>query len=142
VTWIERVGKVDGAIEQTIKKYQYFHQLIYKKIDYFESIDIYGDPIPVLADFEHAYLFDGKRQLKLAFNPKVSSFKNTVLESKMDTLGGKYPFFFRNAKVKYKEFPISGLISCLMDPDDKFLTGVNQFQLKTHNDNGTINILD
>ena len=47
---------------------------IYQKqdeIEYFNSIDKYGDPIPVLADFEHAYLFDGERQLKLAFNPKV-----------------------------------------------------------------------
>lgn len=107
-----------------------------------EVKDFYGGPGPILADFEHAYLFDGERQLKLAFNPKVSSFKNTILESKVDTLGGKYPFFFRNARVKYKEFPISGLISCLMDPDDKFLTGVNQLQLETHNNNGTINILD
>lgn len=84
-------------------------------------------PTPILVDFEHSYLFDGERQLKLTFNPKISSFKNTVLESKVDTLGGKYPFFFRNAQVKYKEFPISGLISCLMDRDDKFLTGINQF---------------
>ena len=127
-----------------IQYYKSLNGILTECINHFSTVnkDIYGDPIPVLADFEHAYLFDGERQLKLAFNPKVSSFKNTVLESKVDTLGGKYPFFFRNAKVKYKEFPISGLISCLMDPDDKFLTGVNQFQLKTYNDNGTINILD
>jgi hypothetical protein len=54
----------------------------------------------------------------------VSSFKNTILESKMDTIGGQYPFFFRNGNVKYKEFPISGLISALMDDNGDFMSGV------------------
>lgn len=90
--------------------------------------------MPIFVDFEHSYLFDGQKQLKLIFNPKVSSFKNTVLESKVDTLGGKYPFFFRNAQVKYKEFPISGLISFLMDKEDKFLTGISNIELQPDND--------
>lgn len=71
--------------------------------------------------FEHAYLFDGERQLKIKFNPKVSSFKTTVLESKMDTLGSKYPYFFRNGMVEYKEFPISGLISHFSDESGLFM---------------------
>jgi hypothetical protein len=70
------------------------------------------------------FLSDGERQLKIKFNPKVSSFKNVLLESKMDTIGGKYPFFFRNGNVKYKEFPISGLISMLMDSNEEFMKGV------------------
>jgi hypothetical protein len=56
------------------------------------------------------------------FNPKVTSFKNTVLESKLDTIGGQYPFIFRNGDVKYKEFPISGLISYLSDPEELFMS--------------------
>ena len=32
----------------------------------------------IYVDFEHAYLFDGERQLKIKYNPKVSSFKNTL----------------------------------------------------------------
>jgi hypothetical protein len=56
----------------------------------------------------------------LAFNPKISSFKKTVLESKVDTLGGKYPFFFRNGNTNYKEFPISALISMLGDDNEFF----------------------
>jgi hypothetical protein len=67
------------------------------------------------------FLSDGKRQLRIKFNPKVSSFKNTILESKTDTIGGKYPFFFRNGNVNYKEFPISGLISMLMDEEEEFM---------------------
>jgi hypothetical protein len=72
---------------------------------------------PVKADFEDMFLYDGKTQLRIAFNPKVSSFKTTILESKHDTIGGKYPFFFRNGDVNYKEFPISGLISINMDEE-------------------------
>jgi hypothetical protein len=37
------------------------------------------------------------------------------MESKIDTIGNKYPFIYRNGKVKYKEFPISGLLSYLSD---------------------------
>lgn len=78
----------------------------------------------VYADYEDAFLFDGERQLNIRFNPKVTSFKTTKLESKMDTLGGQYPFIFRNGNVNYQEFPISGLISMLSDPNELFMEGV------------------
>ena len=61
--------------------------------------------------------------MKIRYNPKISSFKETVLETKADTIGGKYPFVFRNGNVQYKEFPISGLLSLQSDPDEKFLKG-------------------
>lgn len=73
-------------------------------------------------DFEDAFLYDGKRQLKIRYNPKVSSFKNNILESKVDTLGSKHPFIFRNGSVNYKEFPISGLISYYMDEENLFMS--------------------
>lgn len=81
-------------------------------------------PQITFVDFEDMFLSDGERQLKIKFNPKVSSFKNTLLESKMDTLGGKYPFFFRNGNTSYKEFPISGLISMMMDENESFMNGI------------------
>ena len=84
----------------------------------------------VQVDFEDIFLSDGERQLRIRFNPKVTSIKNTILEAKMDTLGGKYPFFFRNGNVKYKEFPISGLISLLMDENEEFIKGI-QYTKKT-----------
>lgn len=77
---------------------------------------------PVQIEFNHMFLSDGKRQLKIAFNPKVSSIKDVILENKMDTIGSKYPFFFRNDTVRYKELPISGLISYLSDDNELFLT--------------------
>ena len=58
----------------------------------------------IYADFEDAFLFDGEKQLKIKYNPKVSSFKTNILEAKIDTIGSKYPFVFRNGRVNYKIF--------------------------------------
>ena len=76
---------------------------------------------PVRADFEDMFLFDGQRQLKIRFNPKVTSFKNTIPEQKIETIGSKYPFIFRNGHTNYKEFPIGGLISYTADDSALFL---------------------
>lgn len=88
------------------------------------NITYYSDRIksdPVVAKFDDLFLGDADRQLKVKFNPQVSSIKTTLLESKTDTIGGKYPFFFRNNQVRYKEIPISGLISYHMDENEMFM---------------------
>ena len=81
----------------------------YNEVQY----DINHNPIykDTIAEFEDMFLYDGERQLKIRFNPKVNSFKNDLQEQKIDTIGSKYPFIFRNGNICYKEFPISGLIS-------------------------------
>lgn len=76
---------------------------------------------PVHCDFEDAFLYDGERQLKIRFNPSITNFKSTILENKIDTIGSKYPFIFRNGIVNYKEFSISGLLSLLGDENEQFL---------------------
>ena len=78
----------------------------------------------VHCDFEDAFLYDGERQLKIRFNPSVTNFKSTILENKVDTIGSKYPFIFRNGIVNYKEFSISGLLSLLGDENEQFLSGL------------------
>ena len=78
----------------------------------------------VVADFDDMFLFDGDKQLKLKYNPKVASFKKTLLEAKTDTIGSKYPFIYRNGTVDYKEFSISGLISYLSDDEGFFTKGL------------------
>lgn len=76
---------------------------------------------PIYVDFEHAFLYDGNRQLKIKYNPKISSFKNNILENKLNTIGSQHPFIFRNGNIKYKEFAISGLISCQSDEEYLFI---------------------
>lgn len=107
----------DFTVEQGIY-YQY-------SIQEYNQYDIYSNRIlsePIKADFEDMFLYDGKHQLRIRFNPQIQSFKNTVLEQKVDTIGGKHPFIFRNGQVKYKEFPISGLISYLIDGNISYST--------------------
>lgn len=72
--------------------------------------------------FEDIFLYDGEKQLRIRFNPQVSSFKAVVADSKKTTLGRQYPFIFRNGILNYKEFPISGLISYHADNDELFLS--------------------
>lgn len=105
----------DWSVEQGVK-YTY---ALRQKANNKYSERILSKPIQI--EFEDMFLSDGKRQLKIQYNPKVSSFKNTILEQKTDTIGSQYPFFFRNNQVKYKEIPISGLISYWMDKDNFFM---------------------
>lgn len=79
-------------------------------------------PCDVYVDFEDMFLFDGERQLKIRFNPTVNSFKNDLLEQKIETIGSKHPFIFRNGNVCYKEFPIGGLITFNQDNAQMFIT--------------------
>ena len=83
---------------------------------------------PITTNFEHIFISDGTRQLRLAFNPQISSLKETILEQKSDTLTSRYPFFSRNGNVRYKELPISGLLSYLMDPDELFMSQTQLIQ--------------
>lgn len=94
-------------------------------IQQYNSVGLRSDRIeaaPLIADFEDAFLYDGQRQLKIKYNPKVSSFKRNTIEQKTDTIGSKYPFIFRNGNISYHEFPISGLISYLADNNQQFLS--------------------
>lgn len=76
----------------------------------------------ITVDFEDCFLYDGQKQLRIRFNPKVATFKNDMAETKTETIGSKYPFIFRNGRVSYKEFSISGLISYQMDDVETFGT--------------------
>lgn len=88
----------------------------------------------IVADFEDLFLYDGHQQLKVKFNPKVSTFKPNVVESKTNTLGSKHPFIVRNGDVDYKEFAISGLISYQMDDIELFLSKSDLgLEYTTHN---------
>lgn len=106
------VNYIDYTVKQGVK---YIYGIVQYNLFGIYSSRIESDPISV--DFEDIFLYDGERILKVKFNPKVSSFKTTILEQKTNTIGNKYPFIFRNGNVAYKEFPISGLISYQMDDE-------------------------
>lgn len=98
---------------------------------------------PVTVDFEDFYLIDADRQLKIRYNPKISSMKNTVVESKMNTIGSKYPYFVRSGVVDYKEFSISGLVSYHMDDDEDFIKWEDLgFKKRTYTRSNSNGVLD
>lgn len=121
---------VGGRTFKIFTDYTVEHGVAYKyALQYCNPYNVHSNLIlakdEINLTFEDILLYDGERQLKLRFNPKVSSFKDTILETKTDTIGGKYPTFYRNGKVQYKEFPISALISMLMDDNKEFLSYTN-----------------
>lgn len=75
---------------------------------------------PVMIMFEDMFLNAEGVQLKIKYNPNVSSMKQIVMDSKTDTIGSKYPFVKRNAYTNYKQFPISGLITYFTDDNNIF----------------------
>ena len=75
-----------------------------------------------MIELEDMFLTREGMQFKVKFNPNISSFKTTYIESKTDTIGSKYPFIRRNGRVQYKQFPISGLITAFCDEDNVFLS--------------------
>lgn len=72
--------------------------------------------------FEYSYIYANGVQLRLELNNTMNSFKNTVLATKQDTIGSKYPTISRNGYAYYSEFPINGLISLAIDDSRTFLT--------------------
>lgn len=77
-------------------------------------------PESIMLNFEHIFLTSGDKQLKIEFNPSLTSFKHTVSEVRTDTVGSKYPFIRRNGYVDYVQFPLGGFISSAMDESGLF----------------------
>lgn len=111
-TWFYR----DCTVEQGIS-YKY-------SLQQYNSKGIYSDRIisnEIEADFEDMFLYDGMRQLKIRFNPKVTTYKKDLQEQKVETIGSKFPFITRNGNINYKEFALSGLISYQSDEAEMFM---------------------
>ena len=118
-TRVEEMQSIELVKDYTAeqgKEYSYYLQQYHNEL--YSTPFLLGN---VIVDFEDMFLCDGERSLKIRFNPKVSSFKTTTLETKTDSIGGQYPIFYRNGQLAYKDFPISGLISYQMDENNLFI---------------------
>ena len=86
----------------------------------------------LIREFEYSFLVgENGRQLKLKYNNDMNTYTYNYLESKVDTIGGKYPFITRNGNTEYRTFPINGLISFNMDENELF---TNDKELYKYND--------
>ena len=106
--------------DYTIKSGMWYKYKVQKK----NSAGIRGKSIiidePVTALFDDMFLVAEDKQLNIRFNPTISSYKRVVAESKTDTIGSKYPYIRKNGYMNYRQFPIGGLITCLMDGNNLF----------------------
>jgi len=76
---------------------------------------------PIIRNFSFSYLLgENNQQLKLMFNNEMGNFSRQIMDSHIDTIGGKYPVFSRNASTDYKIFPVNGLITFYMDEKNTF----------------------
>ena len=76
---------------------------------------------PVMIILDDMFLTTADQQLKIEFDPNVSSLKRMLSESKVETLGAQYPFIRRNGAMSYYQIPISGKITAFMDEDNLFV---------------------
>lgn len=81
----------------------------------------------VMIDFADIFLTSGDKQLKIRFNPNLNSFRRTISEIKIDTIGSQYPFIKRNGAINYAQFPLGGLVTSAMDEEGLFITKAEAF---------------
>lgn len=114
----EENSKLDYTwYDYTIKSGVYYKYIAQKRSSVGNrGVAIHAASEPFMMLFDDMYLTGGDGQLNIRFDPSVSSFKRTVSESRTDTIGSKYPYIKRNGYVEYRQFPIGGTITHLMDP--------------------------
>lgn len=77
---------------------------------------------PVSLMLEEICIVGANTQVKIKYDPKISSFNYKTVQSAIETIGSKYPFIRRNGNIGYKTFNISGLITRHMDENQFFAT--------------------
>ncbi len=94
---------------------------------------------PIMIELNDIFLTRKDIQFRVRYNPDISSFKYTYSEAKTDTLGSQFPYFRRNGNIKYREFPIGGLITAFCDDQGVFLNKDNIYKI-AKDDYDTYNI--
>lgn len=80
-------------------------------------------PTETIRDFEYSFLIGkGGRQLRLPYNISISDYSYNIVETKVDTIGSKYPIIIRNGNTKYRTFPLAGVITFNMDENKLFIS--------------------
>ena len=126
----EENSKLDYTwIDYTIKSGVYYKYIAQKRSSVGNrGVAIHAENEPFMILFDDIYLTGGNGQLNIRFDPSVTSFKINVSESKTDTIGSKYPYITQNGAIKYKQFPIGGTITHLMDPSNLITSRENVFR--------------
>lgn len=108
----------DATIESMIG---YKYQIQYMNDDMIQA--------PIITDIQCCEFFGAllgyqDTLLRLEFDFQVTGISNAARRTKVDTIGGRYPKFTQNSRLKYRTYTISGRISA-EDNGDLFLTKKN-----------------
>lgn len=87
----------------------------------------------VINDFYDIILSRADKQIRLAYNINITSYKQNINRAKFDTLGGKYPKFAENGKMNYMSLQFGGLISSQEDEQALFLSKSDVFNTEVKN---------
>ena len=104
---------IDKTIE-SMTGYKYRIQYISSDEVYYTPIDIEDNNNNIInhCDFYGALFSDeNNKMLRIMFDFNISNVTNATNRTKTDTLGGQYPIFTQNSKLKYHTYNISGRIS-------------------------------
>ena len=115
---LETVEFIDNTVGSLVQ-YRYSVQYICHRGNIQTSVT--KSPIILYPDFHDILINSGDKQLAIRYNEQIASMTPVVNRVKIDTLGGRYPKFSENAKLNYRQFNLSGLITAESDYNRKFL---------------------
>lgn len=124
---------IDATVESGVE-YKYAIQQETNTSEGIQKTSYYYANSSAIVYLEYSYLYAEGRQLAIMFDHKINSFKHTVLASKQDTLGSKYPTIIRNGYAYYAEFPMSGTISMQMDKNKYFFDDSVELDFNSYSD--------
>lgn len=94
----------------------------YNEKDNIITRGVLNETDPIMVEFNYSFLLgENGQQLKLMLDNTMNNYKYNYQDTKLDTIGSKYPYITRNSNVEYRSFPVSGLISYNTDPEHLFL---------------------
>ena len=76
---------------------------------------------PIMITPEDIFLNAEGKQLKIRFDPQITTFSHKVSEGVVETIGSQFPFIRRNGNLNYKTFSLSGTITAFMDTREDLL---------------------
>lgn len=115
---LQPVKFIDNTIS-SLTRYRYSAQYVCFRGNIQTSVN--KSPIIIYPDFHDILISDKDKQLAIRYNAQITSMTPVVNRIKIDTLGGRYPKFAENAKLNYRQFNLSGLITAESDYNRKFL---------------------
>lgn len=127
---------VDDTISSLVQ-YQYSAQWMLLKGARLSSIAYSKKIYP---NFHDILLSRNGRQLAIRYNAQISNLSIQKTRVKIDTLGGRYPKFAENAKMKYKQFSLSGLLTAESDFNRTFLNDLDYLSANATESSGELSM--